>query len=172
MPAQLEMVEALRDALPGAILVGDSTQPVYAANLFYDHDRAGGWFNAATGYGALGFGPGAAIGAALGAPGVPVVCLIGDGGLQFGAAELRCARDEGLPITFVVWNNAGYREIAEAMAAAGTQVIGCDPSPLSLAPFAEACGLPFVSLDPDPAALRAALQATQTGPRLIELRVP
>ena len=172
MPAQLEIVEALRDALPGAILVGDSTQPVYAANLFYDHDRAGGWFNAATGYGALGFGPGAAIGAALGAPGVPVVCLIGDGGLQFGAAELRCARDEGLPITFVVWNNAGYREIAEAMAAAGTQVIGCDPSPLSLAPFAEACGLPFVSLDPDPAALRAALQAPQTGPRLIELRVP
>lgn len=172
MPAQLEMVEALRDALPGAILVGDSTQPVYAANLFYDHDRAGGWFNAATGYGALGFGPGAAIGAALGAPGVPVVCLIGDGGLQFGAAELRCARDEGLPITFVVWNNAGYREIAEAMAAAGTQVIACDPSPLSLAPFSEACGLPFVSLDPDPAALRAALQAPQTGPRLIELRVP
>ncbi len=172
MPAQLEIVEALRDALPRAILVGDSTQPVYAANLFYDHDRAGGWFNAATGYGALGFGPGAAIGAALGAPGVPVVCLIGDGGLQFGAAELRCARDEGLPITFVVWNNAGYREIAEAMAAAGTQVIGCDPSPLSLAPFAEACGLPFVSLDPDPAALRAALQAPQTGPRLIELRVP
>ncbi|MDO8884323.1 thiamine pyrophosphate-dependent enzyme, partial [Pseudotabrizicola sp.] len=78
MHTQLAMVEAMRDALPGAIIVGDSTQPVYAANLFYDHDRAGGWFNAATGYGALGFGPGAAIGAALAAPGVPVVCLIGD----------------------------------------------------------------------------------------------
>ncbi|MDP2081698.1 MAG: 5-guanidino-2-oxopentanoate decarboxylase [Pseudotabrizicola sp.] len=172
MHTQLAMVEAMRDALPGAIIVGDSTQPVYAANLFYDHDRAGGWFNAATGYGALGFGPGAAIGAALAAPGVPVVCLIGDGGLQFSAAELRTARDEGLPISFVVWNNAGYREIAEAMAGAGTQVIGCDPSPLSLAPFAEACGLPFVSLLPDPGALRSTLQQPQTGPRLIELRAP
>ena len=172
MQAQQKIVEAMRDALPGAILVGDSTQPVYAANLYYDHDRAGGWFNAATGYGALGFGPGAAIGAALAAPGVPVVCLIGDGGLQFSAAELRTARDEGLPISFVVWNNAGYREIAEAMAGAGAQVIGCDPSPLSLGPFAEACGLPFASLAPDPDALRAALQQAQNGPRLIELRAP
>lgn len=170
--AQLAIVEAIRDAQPGAIIAGDSTQPVYAANLFYDHDRPGGWFNAATGYGALGFGPGAAIGAALGAPGTPVVCLIGDGGLQFSAAELRTARDEGLPITFIVWNNQGYREIAEAMAGAGTQVIGCDPSPLDLGPFAEACGLPFASLFPDPDALRDALQQQCNGPRLIELRAP
>lgn len=172
MLAQLGIVEAIRNALPGAIIVGDSTQPIYAANLYYDHDRAGGWFNAATGYGALGFGPGAAIGAALGAPGTPVVCLIGDGGLQFSAAELRTARDEALPILFVVWNNAGYREIAEAMAGAHAQVIGCDPTPLSLGAFAEACGLPFDSLLPDPDALCTTLQRPSTGPRLIELRAP
>ena len=64
----LAMVEAIRTALPGAIIVGDSTQPIYAANLFYNHDRPGGWFNAATGYGALGFAPGAAVGAALAVP--------------------------------------------------------------------------------------------------------
>ncbi|MFN4155428.1 MAG: 5-guanidino-2-oxopentanoate decarboxylase [Paracoccaceae bacterium] len=172
MTLQLGIVEAIRDALPGGIIIGDSTQPVYAANLCYDHDRPGGWFNAATGYGALGFGPGAAIGAALGAPGTAIACLIGDGGLQFSAAELRTALDEHLPISFIVWNNAGFREIAEAMAGAGAQVIGCDPSPLSLAPFAEACGLPFVSLSPEPGALRAALQQPHSGPRLIELRAP
>ena len=172
MTAQLASVEAMRAALPGAIIVGDSTQPVYAANLYYDHDRPGGWFNAATGFGALGFGPGAAIGAALGAPDTPVICLIGDGGLQFSAAELRTAYDERLPISFVVWNNAGYREIAEAMAGAGAQVIGCDPSPLGLAAFAESCGLPFVSLAPDPGTITAELQHPLTGPRLIELRAP
>ncbi|MEZ5911367.1 MAG: 5-guanidino-2-oxopentanoate decarboxylase [Paracoccaceae bacterium] len=57
MPGQLAMLEAARAALPGAIIVGDSTQPVYAGNLFYDHDRPGGWFNAATGYGALALAP-------------------------------------------------------------------------------------------------------------------
>ena len=170
-PAQLAMVEAIRAGLPGAIIVGDSTQPVYAGNLFYDHDRAGGWFNAATGYGALGFAPGAAVGAALAAPGTPVVCLIGDGGLQFSSGELRTAVDEALPITFVVWNNAGFREIAEAMAGAGTAVIGCTPSPLRMQPFAAACDMPFTSVAAQPDLLQAALAVPVSGPRMTEVRV-
>ncbi|PTE23270.1 hypothetical protein C5F48_02755 [Cereibacter changlensis JA139] len=170
MRRQLAMLEALRDAVPGAIVVGDSTQPIYAGNLYHDHDRPGGWFNAATGYGALGFAPGAAVGAALAAPGVPVICLIGDGGLQFSPGELRTAVDEGLPITFLLWNNAGFREIAEAMQESGTDVIGCTPSPLNLEPFAAACDLPFTSVENSPEALRAALTPS-SGPRLIEIRV-
>jgi acetolactate synthase I/II/III large subunit len=169
---QLAMVEAVSTALPGAIVVGDSTQPVYAANLVHDHDRAAGWFNAATGYGTLGYAPGAAIGAAIAAPGVQVVCLIGDGGLQFSPAELRAAADAGVPVTFVVWNNAGYREIAENMRDAQISVIGCTPSPLILSHFAAACGLPFASVPTDPAALCAALKSPATGPRLIEIRAP
>jgi acetolactate synthase I/II/III large subunit len=171
MPAQLEMVEAIRDAMPGAIIVGDSTQPVYAANLFYDHDRPGGWFNAATGYGALGYGPGAAVGAAIAAPGVPVVCLIGDGGLQFSPGELRTALDEKLPITFIVWNNSGFREIAEAMRQAKVPVLGCDPSPLDMEHFAMACDLPFARVAQDPSELAEVLDTPQDGPRLLEVQV-
>ena len=170
-PGMLAMVEAIRTALPRAILVGDSTQPVYAANLFYSHDRPGGYFNAATGFGALGFGPGAAVGAALAAPGTRVICLIGDGGLQFSPGELRTAVDERLPITFVVWNNAAYGEIADAMRGANTEVIGCHPSPLRLEPFAAACDLPFTSVPQDPEVLHWALTQSSDGPRLIEIRV-
>ena len=169
MPDQLVMVEAIRAALPGTLIVGDSTQPVYAANLCYDHDRPGGWFNAATGYGALGFGPGAAIGAAV-ASGEPVVCLIGDGGLGFDPAELRVAVDENLPVTFLVWNNAAYREIAEAMIAAQTKVVGCSPSPFDMGHFAAACSLPFTRVAQDPVALAAALRQPAAGPRLIEVQ--
>lgn len=171
MPPRLEMVEAIRSAMPGALIVGDSTQPVYAANLYYDHDRPGGWFNAATGYGALGYGPGAAVGAALACPGVPVICLIGDGGLQFSPGELRTAVDEALPITFVVWNNAAFNEIADAMRGANTEVIGCSPSPLRLEPFAAACDLPFTSVAQEPEVLHWALRQPGNGPRLIEVRV-
>ncbi len=171
MPARLEMVETIRSALPGCLIVGDSTQPVYAANLFYDHDRPGGYFNSATGFGALGYGPGAAVGAALAAPGVRVVCLIGDGGLQFSPGELRTAVDERLAITFVVWNNAAYREIADAMRAANTEVIGCSPSPLVMEPFAAACDLPFMSIPQDAETLEWALRHPISGPRMIEMRV-
>ncbi len=171
MPGRLEMVETIRAALPGALIVGDSTQAIYAANLYYDHDRAGGWFNAATGFGALGFGPGAAVGAALAAPGAEAVCLIGDGGLQFSPGELRTAVDEKLPITFLVWNNAAFGEIADAMRGANTEVIGCSPSPLNMQPFAAACDLPFASVALDPEALHEALIQPHNGPRMIEVRV-
>jgi acetolactate synthase-1/2/3 large subunit len=172
MPARLDMVEAIRAALPRALIVGDSTQPIYAANLYYDHDRAGGFFNAATGFGALGFGPGAAVGAALAAKGEPVVCLIGDGGLQFSPGELRTAVDEKLPVTFLVWNNAAFNEIADAMRGANTEVIGCSPSPLNMEPFAAACDLPFTSVAMEPEALHWALSQPCDGPRMIEVRVP
>jgi acetolactate synthase I/II/III large subunit len=170
MPGQLDMVEAIRDSVPNAIIVGDSTQPVYAANLYYDHDRPRGWFNAATGYGALGFGPGAAVGASIAAPGVPVICLIGDGGLQFSPGELRTALDEQLPITFIVWNNAGFREIAEAMRQAKVPVLGCDPSPLDMKHFAMACDLPFASVPQDPDELAEILSVPFDGPRLLEIQ--
>jgi acetolactate synthase-1/2/3 large subunit len=172
MPGQLAMVEAIRTAMPGAIIVGDSTQPVYAANLYYDHDRPGGWFNAATGYGALGFAPGAAVGAAIAAPGTPVICLIGDGGLQFSPGELRTAVDEKLPITYIVWNNAGFREIAEAMTDAKVPVIlGCTPSPLGMEDFAAACGMPFAQISQDPDELADMLATPQDGPRFLEVQV-
>ena len=170
-PGMLEVLETIRSALPRCLIVGDSTQPVYAGNLYYDHDRPGGWFNAATGYGALGFGPGAAVGAALAAPGTKVVCLIGDGGLQFSPGELRTAVDEHLPITFLVWNNAAYREIADAMRGANTEIIGCHPSPLRMEPFAAACDLPFTSVPQEPDLLHWALSQPCNGPRLIEVRV-
>ena len=99
-----------------------------------------------------------------------MVCLIGDGGLQFTAAELRSAVDAGAAVSFVVWNNGAFNEIADAMSGAGTEVIGCHPSPLKLEPFAAACDLGFQSVGPDPAALTAALKAPQTGPRLIEVQ--
>jgi acetolactate synthase I/II/III large subunit len=172
MPGQLEIVEAIRNATPNAIIVGDSTQPVYAANLYYDHDRPGGWFNAATGYGTLGYAPGAAVGAAIAAPGTPVICLIGDGGLQFSPGELRTAVDEKLPITYVVWNNAGFREITEAMEQAKVPVIlGCNPSTLDMEDFAAACGMPFVQIQQDPAELADMLATPQDGPRFLEIQV-
>lgn len=168
----VKLLRTLTAAMPDALIVGDSTQLVYAGNLYHDAAFPGAWFNAATGFGALGYGPGAAVGAAIGS-GRPVICIIGDGGLQFSPGELRTSVDEGLPITWVVWNNAGYGEISQAMQDIGATVIGCHPSPLKMAPFAAACDLPFVSILPDPTALHAALTAAHAnGPRMIEITAP
>lgn len=171
MHPQLAALEAVRDAAPDAIIVGDSTACVYAGNLYYDAPFPGAWFNAATGFGALGYGPGAAVGAAIGS-GRRVICWLGDGGLQFSPGELRTAVDEGLPVTFLVWNNRGFREIAMAMQAAQAPVIGCDPSPLNTEPFAAACDLPYARSSAEPGDIAAAIAAPIAGPRLIEVVAP
>src|SRR5690606_37708057 len=121
----------------------------------------------ATGYGALGYGIGAACGAALADPDARVVCLTGDGGLMFHPGELRTARDENLNVTFVVFNNEGYGEIASAMTEAGAEVIGCTPSAPDMRALAEAMGLPYTRATDSDLAL---LVASGQGPRLVEVR--
>lgn len=171
--AQLAVLNAMRDALPGSLMVGDSTQPIYAGNLYYDHDHPGGWFNAATGYGALGYGIPAAIGAAIAAPERPVICIVGDGGAQFSLPEVMTAVDENLPITFVIWNNQGYREIATSMQDVGVAVIGCDPTPPNFAATALSFGIPHVSAADDPAEIAAAITKNQgQGPCIVEITAP
>ena len=164
--AEVRLLGALRDAVPGAVMVGDSTQIVYAGNLYFDAGQPGGWFNAATGYGALGFATGAAVGAALALPGTRILCLIGDGGLMFQPGDLRTARDEGLDISFIVFNNDGYGEIASAMMDAGAEVIGCTPSAPDIEALAKAMGLPYVLATDDTAPSAICGQ----GPQVIEIR--
>ncbi len=171
--AQLAILNAMRDAVPGSLMVGDSTQPIYAGNLYYDHDRPGGWFNAATGYGALGYAIPAAIGAAIAAPRARVICIVGDGGAQFSLPEVMTAVDENLPITFVIWNNQGYREIATSMEAVAVAVIGCDPTPPDFAATALSFGIPHVVVANTAAAVATALKATEgQGPSFIEITAP
>lgn len=173
MREQVHMLEAIRDTLPGAFIVGDSTQPVYAGNLYYDHDRPGRWFNSSCGYGALGYGPPAAIGAALAAPGEPVVCLVGDGGFQFTLPEIAVAVEAGTPVVFIVWNNRGYREIETSMRGVGVEPVGVSPVPPDFMKIADAYAMPAERVT-SAANLPAALQwARATGRAcLIEIVAP
>lgn len=167
---EIGIIETIRDTLPRCIMVGDSTQIVYAGNLYCEIDRPGGWFNSATGYGALGYAPPAAIGAAIAAPDTPVVCIVGDGGIQFSLAELGAAADAGTPVIFLVWNNDGYLEIETFMRSAGIEPQGVKPTPPDFLHLAAAYGLVAERLSrlED---LQAALMRAQAShqPALIEL---
>ena len=170
MQNEVSILETIRDTLPGVIIVGDSTQAVYAGNLYFDAGRPFGWFNAATGFGALGYGPPAAIGAALAEPETPVVCLTGDGGLQFTLAEIGSARDVKAKVIYLVWNNDGYQEIETYMIENGITPEGVKPSAPAFVRIGEAYGLPSARLDDIselPDALKVA--ARHDGPTLIEL---
>jgi acetolactate synthase-1/2/3 large subunit len=146
MQCMVEVLGAIAEVLPEATLVGDSTQLAYAGNLYWQASGPRHWFNAATGYGALGYGPPAAVGAALGLKGEPVVCLVGDGGFQFCLGALGAAKDESVPVIFVVWNNDGYQEIEDYMLSRGIKPIGVTPSAPDFSMIATAYGIPAQSI--------------------------
>ncbi|MDR5901611.1 5-guanidino-2-oxopentanoate decarboxylase [Halomonas icarae] len=116
----------LREALPDAVWVGDSTAPAYAANHLLSLPAPRRFFNASTGYGTLGYGLPAALGAQLGKPEQPVIGLVGDGGVMFSLAELATAVEERLPVVILLWHNHGYEEIRRYMDEHGVERLGVD----------------------------------------------
>ena len=126
MRGDLHILDLVRDTLPGVIFAGDSTQLVYAGNLGYDSAGPGQYFNSATGYGTLGYGLPAGIGAKAAAPDKPVVVLAGDGGVQFSISELASAKEAKLPVILLLFDNKGYGEIKSYMMSQNIPPLGVD----------------------------------------------
>ena len=142
----LNLISTISSNFPNAILVGDSTQPIYAGNLYTNTAKQGKWFNSATGYGTLGYAPPASIGAKLAKPKKPVICIVGDGGLQFSLSELITASEEQIPVIFLIWNSFGYKEIKDFMVSENVNPIGVDIKPPNLKIQAAAFNLLYYGL--------------------------
>lgn len=169
--AQQALIDTIVGALSDVIIVGDSTSPVYVGNFTHDAPAPRSWFNSSTGYGTLGYALPAAIGARLAAPNRPVVCLIGDGGLQFTMPELASAVEARVPIIVLLWNNFGYGEIRKYMTAREIEPVGVDIYTPDFIALASGFGCDAVSVA-DPQALSDALRkaASRQVPTVIEVR--
>jgi thiamine pyrophosphate-dependent acetolactate synthase large subunit-like protein len=98
------------------IVAGDSAMVCYHGAVAALPRYTPASFLYPTGYGTLGYGLPAAIGAKLGRPDARVIALLGDGGIMFTVAELAAAAQLRLPLPVVVVDNGGYGEIRDAMA--------------------------------------------------------
>ena len=72
--------------------------------------------------GSEGYGVGAAIGAKLGAPGKPVVGLVGDGSLYYSDSALWTAASHKIPVLYVISNNGAYGIVATSFANANANM--------------------------------------------------
>ena len=173
--AQTRFLETVLHELPDAVFVGDSTQPVYTGNLTFNPERPRRWFNSSTGYGTLGYALPAAIGAWLGGnleggARPPVVCLIGDGGLQFTLPELASAVEARTPVIVLLWNNQGYEEIKKYMVNRAIEPVGVDIYTPYFIGVAKALGCAAEAIS-SVEQLRGALRAAtdRQGPTVIEI---
>jgi 5-guanidino-2-oxopentanoate decarboxylase len=136
-----------------AFISTDMTQLAYTGNYAFDSLATRSWLHP-TGYGTLGYGLPAGIGAKFGAPQRPGLVLVGDGGFLYTAQELATAVEElDSPLVVLLWNNDALGQIRDDM-------IGLDIEPIGVLPR-----------NPDFAALARAFGCTVTQPQsLAELQ--
>ncbi|MFI9030500.1 5-guanidino-2-oxopentanoate decarboxylase [Streptomyces sp. NPDC053560] len=132
---RLPYLRAIREELaPDAVLTSDSAQCCYYGALPHLPVGPEGRYLHPTGFGTLGYALPAAIGAKAAAPERQVVALSGDGGLQFSVQELATAVQLRLPLPVVVFDNGGYGEIRDEMAARGDRPVAVDLPPPGVPP--------------------------------------
>jgi acetolactate synthase-1/2/3 large subunit len=126
-----EEIEAIGSVLTrDAIVAGDSAAVCYYGLRTNLALHTPGSFLYPTGYGTLGYGLPAAIGAKVAAPDRQVVAVLGDGGVMFTLPELAAAAVEGLALPVIVVDNGGYGQIRTNMERRGYSPLGVDiPSP-------------------------------------------
>jgi benzoylformate decarboxylase len=101
------LLHTLSSALPDdAVLVEEAPSHRPAMQEFMPMRGQDSFYTMASG--GLGYSLPAAVGIALGRPGVRTVCLIGDGSAMYSIQALWTAAQRKLPLTVVVINNSGY----------------------------------------------------------------
>ncbi len=137
------LVHELNGHLPAdALLIADGGFAAHWAGLLYDTKRPGRGFVPDRGFASIGYGLPGAIGAALAAPGRPVVALTGDGGFNMAMGELETAVRLGLAFTLVIVDNAasGYVKALQHLMYGEGAYQSSDLAPMNYARIAEAMG--------------------------------
>ncbi|WP_106804473.1 5-guanidino-2-oxopentanoate decarboxylase [Pseudomonas sp. S5D5] len=167
--AILERIEAELPA--NAVISSDMTQLAYTGNYAYRSRAPRSWLHP-TGYGTLGYGLPAGIGAKFGAPQRPGLVLVGDGGFLYTAQELATAVEElDSPLVVLLWNNDALGQIRDDMLDLEIEPIGVLPRNPDFALFAQAFGC-TVNQPQDLDALQTDLRNAfkRNGVTLIELK--
>ena len=109
---QFPIIEALRRGIPDdAFTVWDVTQLGYYSRTHWQTNHPKTYVDSGYSYN-LGFSFPTALGVKAAQPDRPVVCVTGDGGFMFNAAELSTAVRYGLNVTTVVFRDDSYGNVA------------------------------------------------------------
>jgi len=128
--------------------------------------------------GAIGYGLPCAVGAAIGAPGRPVLALEGDGSAMYTLQALWTMAREALPIVTVVFANRAYAILQGELKGVGAQISGqkatdmltLDRPALDWVALARGHGVPAVRVDEAGALVKALRQGfASQAPCLIEV---
>ena len=136
-----DLVKALAAVLPPeTIVTTDVGSHKYLFGQFWP-SREPQTFWMSNGLSGMAYGLGAAIGAKLARPDVPVLAAVGDGGFSMNAQELETAERVGAPFITVVLEDGSYSLIKLAQAGKKLEPYRVEFGPIDTVKMAEACGV-------------------------------
>lgn len=123
-----QILDRIAAAMPDDTVIStDMTQLAYTGNYAFASQGIRSWLHP-TGYGTLGYGLPAGIGAKFGAPQRPGLVLVGDGGFLYTAQELATAVEElDSPLVVLLWNNDALGQIRDDMLSLDIEPVGVLP---------------------------------------------
>lgn len=136
-------------------------------------NRRGIFFGASLEFSSMGWAIGCAIGAALGSPTQPVVCITGDGSLLMNGQEITVAVQHQLPVIFVVLNDSSLGMVKHGQHLSGAEAIGTAIPFTDFAKMAEAMGAKGICIESagDLKQLNINKLCSQPGPTLLDVRI-
>ena len=140
-PEAMKLLRALEGT--DATIVADMCIPGYWIGGFHHVTKPRG-LAYPVGWGTLGFGFPAAIGAAVGHR---TIAVVGDGGFLFACGDLATLKQEGLPLTVVLVDDGGYGMLRYDQQVANHTISGVDLTRPDFAKLAESFGIPAVTLN-------------------------
>jgi acetolactate synthase-1/2/3 large subunit len=163
------LLQAIREALPrDSLTAWDMTILAYwaAAHFPVYEPRT---FLYPLGSGTLGYAWPAALGASLATPGRPTLAVAGDGGFDYGLAELAVARQHGLDAVLLLVDDGGYGILREYQRDSFGETFSVDLAQPDFPALVEAFGVPVESAAPETlgAALRRAFE--HPGPAVVHV---
>ncbi|MEV6769279.1 benzoylformate decarboxylase [Nocardia sp. NPDC051030] len=156
---------------PDTVMVNESTSNVWPFWERVSLTPPGGYYF--PGAGGLGFGLAGAVGVQLADPSRPVIGVMGDGAVHYGATAFWSARHHGIPVTWLVLRNGEYGALKNLTGLMGVHDIpGLELSGLDTTAVATAYGVESVLVhgrDELAAALKRAVAADT--PQVVEVPV-
>ena len=131
----------------------------------------GGWLRVMMNFASMGWAIGGAVGTAAANPGMPVVCICGDGAMLMNGQEISVAVAEKLSVIFVVLNDQSLGMVKHGQRLAGVEQIGCDLPPTDFAALARALGAQGITIrSPEELSrLDVASMCARNGPTLLDV---
>ncbi|MBB5210104.1 5-guanidino-2-oxopentanoate decarboxylase [Microbulbifer hydrolyticus] len=123
-----QVLDCIAEVLPeDALVATDMTQIAYTGNYVFPRNRPRQWLHP-TGYGTLGYGLPAGIGAKIAAPAQPALVIAGDGGFLYTVQELATAVEEvDTALVVLIYNNASLGQIRDDMLERNIEPVGVLP---------------------------------------------